>query len=243
MTMSDDSRLIDDILTAVMDRIRLNRSVPRSTYRVQLNNKFTFRDATALVPYLARLGISHMYASPYLKASPGSTHGYDVIDHCRLNPELGTPDDYEKMISALREHGMLHIADIVPNHVGIATNENVWWNEVLENGPASIYAEYFDINWAGSPLTDLTGRVLVPILAAAFGEELEKGNLRLSFDGGGFFVSYHQRRFPISPRSFPMILSDDGPREIQSILTECKALSDRCQGLPSQASDTRKRTG
>jgi (1->4)-alpha-D-glucan 1-alpha-D-glucosylmutase len=239
MNMSHDSQAIEKLLRGAMDRIKSNRRLPESTYRLQLNGSFTFRDAAALVPYLAKLGVTHLYASPYLKANPGSTHGYDVIDHCRLNPELGTTADYNALVAALREQGMAHIADIVPNHVGIATNDNIWWNDVLESGPASIYAEYFDISWAGSPLTDLNGRVLIPILGSMYGEELEKGNLRLSFEKGAFFVSYHERKFPISPRSFPKIFMNElqagqadesAVKEYQSIRAECEALPDRCEG-------------
>jgi (1->4)-alpha-D-glucan 1-alpha-D-glucosylmutase len=122
-----------------------------STYRLQFHAGFTFRDATAIVPYLSALGITHVYASPYLKARPGSMHGYDVIDHSKLNPELGTQTDFDAFLDALQHHGMSHILDIVPNHVGVATNDNTWWNDVLENGPASRYAGYFDITWRGSP--------------------------------------------------------------------------------------------
>jgi len=231
MNMSHDSQAIDELLNAAMDRIRAGRQMPESTYRIQFNASFTFRDGAALVPYLSDLGVTHLYASPYLKAKPGSTHGYDVIDHCQLNPEVGSMADYEALLSALREHGMTHIADIVPNHVGISTNENVWWNDVLENGPTSVYAQYFDINWAGSPLTDLNGRVLMPLLGAMYGEELEKGNLQLLFDAGAFFVTYYQRKFPISPRSYPMIFAGKTVSgELQSLQEEFDHLPDRCEG-------------
>ena len=122
-----------------------------STYRVQFHKGFTFADATAIVPYLAALGVTHLYASPYLKAAAGSTHGYDVIDHGRLNPEVGTPADHAAMVAELARHGMAHILDTVPNHVGIATNENQVWNDVLAHGPASRYGTFFDIDWDGSP--------------------------------------------------------------------------------------------
>ena len=107
---------------------------------MQFHKGFTFRDAAAIVPYLAELGVTHLYASPYLRATPGSTHGYDVIDHSRLNPEVGTPAEYDAWVDALKRRGMSHILDIVPNHVGVATNDNKWWNDVLEHGPASRYA-------------------------------------------------------------------------------------------------------
>lgn len=111
-------------------------SIPRCTYRLQLGSSFGFRHATALVPYLSRLGISHVYCSPYLKARAGSVHGYDVIDHNRLNPEIGSREDFEAFVAALRARGMGHILDIVPNHVGVLGTDNAWWNDVLENGEA-----------------------------------------------------------------------------------------------------------
>src|SRR5262245_30815868 len=116
--------------------------VPRATYRVQLNAKFTFREAIALVPYLAELGISHVYCSPYFRARPGSVHGYDVVDHNAFNSEIGTAADFAAFVGALRAHGMGHIADFVPNHVGIGS-ENAWWMDVLENGRESRFAPFF----------------------------------------------------------------------------------------------------
>src|SRR5882724_2830145 len=115
--------------------------IPASTYRLQFHSGFTFRDAIAVVPYLRDLGVSHVYASPYLKATPGSTHGYDVIDHGKLNPEIGSQEDFDAFVATLRANGMGHILDTVPNHVGVATNDNRWWNDVLENGPDSAYAK------------------------------------------------------------------------------------------------------
>ncbi|HEY2587763.1 MAG TPA: alpha-amylase family glycosyl hydrolase, partial [Tepidisphaeraceae bacterium] len=146
-----DSQLVQSIREAVARR----RNLPESTYRLQLHAGFTFRDATAIVPYLRDLGITHVYASPYLKARPGSTHGYDVIDHGSLNPEIGTQADYGNWLAAMRRHGLGHILDTVPNHVGVGTNDNAWWNDVLENGPASRFAHYFDISWHGSPRPEL----------------------------------------------------------------------------------------
>src|SRR5881397_848486 len=119
--------------------------LPEATYRLQFHAGFTFRDAAAIVPYLAELGITHVYASPYLKARRGSTHGYDVVDPCSLNPEIGSDADYTAWLAAMREHGLAHILDIVPNHMGVGTNENEWWNDVLANGRASRYADFFDI--------------------------------------------------------------------------------------------------
>src|SRR5215217_2598235 len=157
---------------------------PESTYRLQFHKGFTFRDAAAIVPYLAELGVTHVYASPYLKARPGSTHGYDVIDHNRLNPEVGTEADFEGLIEVFRANGMTHVLDTVPNHVGVATNDNAWWNDVLGNGRHSRYADYFDIAWRGSPRPELHDKVLLPLLGGLYGQVLEKGELKLVREDG-----------------------------------------------------------
>ncbi|MGB8437659.1 MAG: malto-oligosyltrehalose synthase, partial [Burkholderiales bacterium] len=180
---------------------------PRATYRLQLNQHFTFAQATELVPYLAALGVSHVYCSPYLRARPGSTHGYDIIDHASLNPEIGTRDDFEHFVAALRAHGMGQILDMVPNHMGVMGADNAWWLDVLENGPASVYAGYFDIDW--QPINvHLSNRVLVPVLGDHYGLVLERGELKLAFDapGGSFSVFYFEHRFPVDPREYPRIL-------------------------------------
>src|SRR5947209_14135433 len=167
--------------------------VPESTYRLQFHAGFTFRDATRLVPYLRDLGISHCYASPYLKARPGSTHGYDIIDHSGLNPEIGTTDDYEAWVAGLRQQGLGQIIDTVPNHMGVGTNDNAWWNDVLENGPASRYAGYFDITW-NTTRPELQDKLLLPGLGESYGDALEHGKLRIAFDAGRFTRTYHDRR-------------------------------------------------
>ena len=125
---------------------RQNR-IPTATYRLQLNPDFTFRDAAAIVPYLSALGISHCYTSPYLRARPGSMHGYDIIDHNTLNPEIGSLDDFGGFVAELHRHGMGQILDIVPNHMGVMGSDNAWWLDVLENGEASDFADFFDIDW------------------------------------------------------------------------------------------------
>jgi (1->4)-alpha-D-glucan 1-alpha-D-glucosylmutase len=181
--------------------------IPRATYRVQLNKSFTFKDVTAIVPYLSALGISHVYCSPYFKARAGSVHGYDVVDHNQLNPEIGGRADFEGFVAALRAHGMGHILDIVPNHVGIMGSDNARWMDVLENGQASKYADYFDIEWdPANPA--LRGKVLVPVLGDPYGTVLEKGELELKFERelGSFAVFYHEHRLPIDPRTYPLIL-------------------------------------
>src|SRR5712692_5412490 len=181
--------------------------IPLSTYRLQFNRNFTFLQAAELVPYLAELGISHCYASPYLRARPGSMHGYDIVDHHQLNPEIGTLEEYDKFVAALHQHGMGQILDIVPNHMGVMGSDNAWWLDVLENGEASVYANFFDIDWR--PLKDeLHGKVLVPVLHDHYGAVLESGELKLVFhpERGEFDIAYRNHRFPVNPRQYPRIL-------------------------------------
>ncbi|MGB7600946.1 MAG: malto-oligosyltrehalose synthase [Candidatus Sulfotelmatobacter sp.] len=181
--------------------------IPRATYRLQLNRDFTFVQATAIVPYLAALGISHCYISPILRARPGSMHGYDIVDHNSLNPEIGTPEEFDRFVAMLHERGMGLIVDIVPNHMGIMGSDNAWWLDVLENGEASIYACFFDIDW--HPLKEeLHGKVLVPVLHDHYGAVLESGELKVAFraNRGEFDVRYRDHRFPIDPTEYPRIL-------------------------------------
>src|SRR4051794_4204207 len=198
--------LIDQLLQQATDRAAALGRLPESTYRLQFHAGFTFRDAAAIAPYLHDLGITDFYASPYLRARPGSTHGYDVIDHCRLNPEVGTDADYDAWVAAMRDRGMGHILDTVPNHVGVATNDNAWWNDVLAHGPASRYAHYFDIAWRGSPRPELHDKVLLPVLGGPYAEVLEKGELKLKFEHGVFALYYYDRRFPIAPSQWSVVL-------------------------------------
>ncbi len=181
--------------------------IPRATYRLQLNHDFTFRSATAIVPYLSALGISHCYISPCLKARPGSMHGYDIVDHNSFNPEIGTAEDFDRFAEVLHEHDMGLILDIVPNHMGVMGSDNAWWLDVLENGESSVYASFFDIDW--QPLKDeLQGKVLVPVLHDHYGAVLESGELKLVFDAvaGQFNIQYRDHRFPIDPKEYPRIL-------------------------------------
>jgi len=143
--------------------------VPGATYRVQLHRGFRFADATALVPYLARLGITHLYASPFLKARPGSTHGYDVVDHNAVNPEIGTEEELHRLLKALRAHGMGLIPDLVPNHMGVLHADNAWWLDVLEKGRASPHARFFDIDWQRGKL--LLGELQGAVAGGVLGTE------------------------------------------------------------------------
>ena len=183
------------------------QNIPRATYRLQLNRAFTFVQATAIVPYLAHLGISHCYISPFLKARPGSMHGYDIVDHNSLNPEIGTPEEFDRFVKVLHDQGMGLIVDIVPNHMGVMGSDNAWWLDVLENGESSVYACFFDIDW--HPLKEeLHGKVLVPVLHDHYGAVLESGELKLAFraERGEFDVCYRDHRFPVDPREYPRIL-------------------------------------
>ncbi len=184
--------------------------VPRATYRVQLHRHFDFRAARRIVPYLAGLGISHLYTSPFLKARTGSLHGYDIVDHASINPEIGTEEDFDALVSALHEHGMHLMIDVVPNHMGVLEADNRWWLDVLEHGPTSRFAGYFDIEW--EPLSEeLRGKVLLPILGAQYGTALERGELKLAFerDTGAFNLWYYEHRMPVRPSTYPDILRGD----------------------------------
>jgi len=216
--------------------------IPRATYRVQLNADFTFNDLTAIVPYLAALGISHVYCSPYFRARAGSTHGYDVVDHNSFNPEIGSREDFERLVAQLRAHGMGHILDIVPNHVGVMGSDNAWWMDVLENGQASIYADYFDIDW--NPVnTALADKVLVPVLAEPYGVVLERGELELRFERelGSFAIHYHEHRLPLDPRTYPRILDAALAIEPHAALEKLRrlfgALPDRRGPTPDHAGE------
>ncbi len=174
---------------------------------MQLSRDFAFDDARKIVPYLAELGIGDVYASPFFKASPGSTHGYDIVDYGALNPDLGGQPAFDTFADALRRHDVGLVADFVPNHMGIAQGRNVWWLDVLENGQASPYAAFFDVDWR--PLKpELRGKVLLPILGDHYGIVLENGELALRFDpaAGTFTVCYYETPLPIAPPSYPGIL-------------------------------------
>ena len=183
-------------------------NVPRATYRLQLRAGFGFREAAAIAPYLAQLGVSHVYLSPVFKARPGSAHGYDITDHDQLNPELGTEADYASLIEAFRRGGLGRILDFVPNHMGVWGADNPLWFDVLEWGPDSQYAGWFDIDWSAQQ-----GKLLAPVLGAQYGEELRSGKLRLKFENDGSFAVwvYDAHRLPICPLTYPQILGHENP--------------------------------
>ncbi|MFZ0551121.1 MAG: malto-oligosyltrehalose synthase, partial [Steroidobacteraceae bacterium] len=216
--------------------------IPRATYRVQLNAGFTFNDLTAIVPYLAALGVSHVYCSPYFRARAGSAHGYDVVDHNSFNPEIGGREDFARLVAELRAHHMGHILDIVPNHVGVMGSDNAWWMDVLENGQASIYADYFDIDW--NPVNAaLADKVLVPVLGDPYGVVLERGDLKLEFERelGSFAIHYHEHRMPLDPRTYPRVLDAVLAIERNAELEELRrlfgALPDRRGTAPEQIAE------
>lgn len=175
-----------------------------ATYRLQFNKDFTFQDAAKIVDYLADLSITHVYASPILSSKRGSTHGYDVTDPTRLNPELGSEADFSALREKLQERGLGLILDIVPNHMS-ASSENSWWMDVLENGPDSAYASYFDIDWH-PPSRLLEGKVLLPVLGRPFGEALEHQEFKLVVLEGKFFIQYFESLFPLAPSTYHLIL-------------------------------------
>lgn len=220
--------------------------IPLATYRLQLNHAFRFADVQALVPYFQRLGISDLYVSPFLKACRGSLHGYDVTDHTSINPEIGTDEELAALLEELRRRGMGLVIDVVPNHMGIDDESNRWWWDVLENGPSSPYAKFFDIDWA-PPKEDLANKVLLPILGDQYGKVLENGEICLRYQAGAFFIAYYERRFPVAPRSSVAILEPACERvrvdlgaedphvvELESIITSLKLLPQRSETDPER---------
>jgi len=223
-------------------------ATPTASYRLQLHAGFGLRDATRLVPYLARLGVSHVYCSPYLRARAGSPHGYDITDHAALDPEIGDEADLAAFVAALRAQDMGQILDFVPNHMGIGQADNTWWLDVLEYGEASPWAGFFDIDWHPAK-RELRGKVLAPFLGDHYGRVLERGELRLAFDAdaGAFSVWYHQHRFPIGPRGAARLLAPARRRlherlgaEHPAVLAFDRALNDLATG-PTGATPVRRR--
>lgn len=176
-----------------------------STYRIQFRPEFGFDAAAAIIPYLASLGISHIYASPIFKPRAGSTHGYDVVDPSQLNPELGGEEAFARLSSVLREHGMGLLLDIVPNHMA-ASSENPWWTDLLAHGVASSYSRHFDVDWTSLPGGRRPVRVLLPILGKPYGEALEEGEIRLELSEGRLVVRYWEHRLPVAPDSLGPVL-------------------------------------
>ncbi len=240
----------DTHLRSVVDSVlnqRSNQAAIRATYRMQFNHVFTFAHATDLVPYLQSLGISHLYASPIFTAAPGSMHGYDVVDYNQINPEIGTREEFDELVATLHRHDMGLILDFVPNHMGIEKGANAWWQDVLQNGRMSRYADYFDIDW--QPLKfELHGKVLLPFLGDHYGAVLERGELQLAYDAGTFRVQYWDTSFPLDPTTYPSILQrvqadlsaelaadDIDVLELESILTAFDRLERAGENEPEAA--------
>ncbi len=180
--------------------------VPLATYRLQLGPGLTFDDAAALVPYLAALGISDCYTSPFFETASDNSHGYDVSDHNRVRDEIGGEAALLRFADAVRRHGLGWLVDVVPNHMGIAHNRNAWWWDVLENGPASPYAPFFDIDW--TPVKrELTDKVLLPVIGDQYGVALDAGRLRLELHDGSFTVNYYETALPVAPRAYGRVLT------------------------------------
>lgn len=217
-------------------------SIPRATYRLQLHRDFGFDSATALLPYLDRLGISHVYCSPILRAGPESMHGYDVIDHGVISPELGGRAGFERLSSAARALGMGLLIDFVPNHMAVIGVDNAWWRDVLEHGEASRFAHYFDIDWRPDDVAK-HGKVLLPVLGTSYGAALDQAEIRVAAtkDDGRLplAVAYYEHRFPIDPRTWPMLL------RAASRFADAPETRDRLQAIAQAAEllPTRERRG
>jgi (1->4)-alpha-D-glucan 1-alpha-D-glucosylmutase len=233
-------------LSECLDRLAATKggNRPLSTYRLQFHRGFRFVDARRLAPYLHALGISHCYASPILKSRPGSLHGYDITDHSQINPEIGTEEEFQEFVRELKAAGMGLVLDIVPNHMGVGQGTNPWWQDLLENGQASRYAEFFDIDWR--PLkNELHGKVLLPMLGDQYGDELERGNLVLHFEDGAFFCSYYEKHLPIDPQTVPLAFEPLGDLRIRqpedewqsSGMAELEELLGEMRNLPPHTCD------
>jgi len=213
--------------------MRTDRVVPRATYRLQLRPGFGFDEVAAVGPYLAALGASHVYLSPPLQAAPGSTHGYDVVDHGRVNEELGGAERHARMCLELGRAGLGQVVDVVPNHMSVATHENRWWWDVLENGPASRYAGHFDVDWNPTEQR-IRNKVLLPILGERYGAMLEKGEVTPARDGaarGGasFVVRVHDKKIPLS---LPSLVEPFGRAAARTGSDELAFLADALSALP-----------
>ena len=226
--------------------------VPVATYRLQFNRDFTFAAARALLDYLAALGITDIYSSPILKARAGSLHGYDVVDHSQINPELGTEEEFVAFARELRARGMGVLMDVVPNHMCIAGSDNRWWLDLLENGPGSPYARFFDVDWH-SPNPHLQDKVLLPILGEQYGRVLENQEIKLSYRGGAFFANYYATTLPIAPRTSTHILglalqavkqqlsdTHTDVLELESIITALTHLPPRTETDPARVRERRR---
>jgi (1->4)-alpha-D-glucan 1-alpha-D-glucosylmutase len=218
-----------DTTNCIQKSLETEARTPASTYRLQMHEKFTFEDAQAILPYLKQLGIGDAYLSPIFEARPHSMHGYDVTRHDCLNPELGGAEKFAPFAAALRDAGMGLLLDTVPNHMGVGNN-SVWWQDVLENGRASEYSEYFDIDW--EPLKpDMQNKLLLPILGQQYGEALEAKQLQVKFENGRALIAYYDHLQPIAPRTLPMVFPVSRDREF-GVPETFRELLDELSALP-----------
>ena len=205
-TVVPESQTLTEALEQIVNETACR---PLSTYRIQFHRGFRLEEARNLVPYLHNLGVSHLYASPFLEARAGSLHGYDIINHERLNPEIGTEQELRSLVRELDHRGMSIVLDVVPNHMGVSTG-TPWWRDVLQHGRASEYAEFFDIDW--HPLKpELHNKLLLPVLGDQYGEELEQGRLQIRNKDGELVVQYYDHDFPLDPQTLPLIFEALGP--------------------------------
>jgi (1->4)-alpha-D-glucan 1-alpha-D-glucosylmutase len=222
-------------LTEALEQVVTEKAEkPLSTYRIQFHKGFPLTQAIELVSYLHDLGVSHVYASPFLEARAGSIHGYDIINHDRLNPEIGTEEDLRAFVRELNARDMSIVLDIVPNHMGVSTS-TPWWRDVLQHGRASQYSDFFDIDW--NPLKpELHNKLLLPVLGDQYGEELEQGRLQIRNHDGELVVQYYDYDFPLDPQTLPLIFDALGdipePRD-QSGAKDLKTLREMIEQLRS----------
>jgi len=192
-------------ITKIINRIVSNANVPSSVYRLQFNGSFRFENAMEYINYFVALGVDGIYSSPLFEAVPGSPHGYNITDSNSINPEIGSNDDFNRFITALKENGLKHIIDIVPNHMGIKGGNNLLWQDILENGRWAKYGHFFDIDWDSTKI-DLKNRLLLPVLGDQFGAVLENGELQILYNEGKLFLSYWGNLFPIAPETYHFVL-------------------------------------
>ena len=216
-------------------------AIPLSTYRVQFGPRFRFTDGERIVPYLDELGIGHLYASPYFRARPGSEHGYDVVDHTRLNPEIGDEAEHRAMIRALHARGMGHLVDFVPNHMGIGT-DNPWWYDILAWGALSPYSHFFDIDWHKNSTG--RGRVVLPVLGDHYGSVVERGELTVTFDPAtdALTLHYFDHLFPLTPPTYGMVLTFAAQSAPPKTAAELRELGASFGALRGRPRDAAKRT-
>ena len=226
--------------------------IPVSTYRLQFNRQFTFEQAAGLVDYFGELGVTDLYSSPILKARAGSPHGYDVVDHTTVNPEVGTEEEFARLGRLLREREMGVLMDVVPNHMSIAGSENRWWLDLLENGPGSPFARFFDVDWH-PPDSNLKNRVLLPILGDQFGRVLENQEIKITYRDGAFHAHYYETTLPVASRTSTLVLNlalrDLKARldpehadvlELESIVTALQHLPPRTETDPALLRERRR---